>query len=263
MYPDWPETAADMVPLPLCDGPKLAPFDFYGPQNIEFLEYLGEGSHAHVVKVKIHAREYALKLYRFVDDFDWYGPGDREINNTREQLELLAQYSEPFYNECRAFGRLQESGHTDLAISCYGYLLLDEDHERTLIERFKLNFNGNKDLVGWYDDQRPHFLGKRTRKRPPIRGILKALGKPSPVENCPNLTVPQAKRILRDTIKLQQLGIFSLDMRRDQLVNNKFCDFGGAITTPHFLTNPELNPHLSSNDKSHMLRETFLLLEML
>lgn len=40
MYPDWPESADDLVPLPTCDGPKLKPFDFQGPQKIEFLEYL-------------------------------------------------------------------------------------------------------------------------------------------------------------------------------------------------------------------------------
>ncbi len=62
MYPDWPRTSADLVPLPRCDGPKLQPFDFHGKQQIEFLEYIGEGSHAHVFKVKIHKQIYALKL---------------------------------------------------------------------------------------------------------------------------------------------------------------------------------------------------------
>lgn len=62
MHPDWPETPADLVPLLVCDGPKLAAFDFQGPQQIEFLEYLGEGLHAHVVKVSIKGQEYALKL---------------------------------------------------------------------------------------------------------------------------------------------------------------------------------------------------------
>ena len=62
LYPDWPESPADMVPLPLCEGPKLKAFDFGGPQKIEFLEYLGKGLHSHVVKVKIHNKIYALKL---------------------------------------------------------------------------------------------------------------------------------------------------------------------------------------------------------
>lgn len=66
MYPDWPESAADLVPLPHCEGPKLKPFDFQGPQKIEFLEYIGEGSHSHVFKVQILGGIYALKLVRDV-----------------------------------------------------------------------------------------------------------------------------------------------------------------------------------------------------
>lgn len=64
MYPDWPRSKADLVPLPQVDGPKLAAVDFHGQQKMEFLEYLGEGSHAHVVKVAIKGKEYALKLVR-------------------------------------------------------------------------------------------------------------------------------------------------------------------------------------------------------
>lgn len=62
MYPDWPESDADLVPLPRCHGPKLKPFDFQGPQKIEFLDYIGEGLHAHVFKIKIMGKIYALKL---------------------------------------------------------------------------------------------------------------------------------------------------------------------------------------------------------
>lgn len=62
MYPDWPQSDADLVPLPQCDGPKLDPFKFSGAQAIEFLEHIGEGLHAHVFKVSIHNQIYALKL---------------------------------------------------------------------------------------------------------------------------------------------------------------------------------------------------------
>ena len=62
MYPERPTSAADLVPLPLCDGPKLEAFDFQGQQKIEFLEYLGYGSHSYVFKVKILGQIYALKL---------------------------------------------------------------------------------------------------------------------------------------------------------------------------------------------------------
>lgn len=65
MYPDWPQSVDDLVPLPHCVGPKLKPFAFPGDglkQNIEFLEYIGEGSHAHVFKIKVSDQIYALKL---------------------------------------------------------------------------------------------------------------------------------------------------------------------------------------------------------
>lgn len=64
MYPDWPQSDADLIPLPQCDGPKLKPFDFAGTQAIEFLEHIGEGTHSHVFKVAIHKQTYALKLVR-------------------------------------------------------------------------------------------------------------------------------------------------------------------------------------------------------
>lgn len=64
MYPDWPESDADLVALPNIPGPKLRPFDFGGPQNIEFLgpKPLGEGLHAMVFKVRILGQIYALKV---------------------------------------------------------------------------------------------------------------------------------------------------------------------------------------------------------
>ncbi|KIH87265.1 hypothetical protein SPBR_04998 [Sporothrix brasiliensis 5110] len=258
MYPDWPETEADLVPLPQCDGPKLAAFDFQGKQQIEFLEYLGEGLHAHVVKVRIKDREYALKLFRFVYDHDWYGPGQNDENEDRVKLTLMGQYSEPFNSECRAFGRLHETGHTELAVACYGYVLLDEVHEQLLADRLNLEMNGNCELPGAYD-MRSRYLGERSGKPPPIRGILKELGTSIEWVDPPNLTVRDAHRILRDIIQLQQLGIFSLDVRRDQLINNKFCDFSVAMTVPHFLTNFELNPKLAAEQKRAMVHEAFLI----
>jgi len=62
MYPDWPRSVEDLVPLPQCEGPRLPAFDFKGPQEIKFLDYLGEGAHSHVFKVDIQGCEYALKL---------------------------------------------------------------------------------------------------------------------------------------------------------------------------------------------------------
>lgn len=181
-----------------------------------------------------------------------------EQNEDRAKLTLFAQYSEPFYSECRAFGRLHEAGHPNLAMACYGYVLLDDAHEQTLANRFALEFDGNIDLSGVYN-MRGRYLGERSGKPPPIRGILKALGTPGAIEDPPNLGVPSACRILRDTTKMHQLGIICLDVRRDQLIDGKLCDFSSAITVPHFLTNPELNPKLTDKQKAKMLREAFII----
>lgn len=62
MYPDWPKFDSDLVPLPECPGPKLKPFDFHGPQQIEFLDKIGEGLHSYVFKVRILGQIYALKV---------------------------------------------------------------------------------------------------------------------------------------------------------------------------------------------------------
>jgi hypothetical protein len=68
MYPERPQSDADLVPLPQCDGPKLKAFDFQGPQQIEFLDYLGSGTHAIVFKVKIRGQIYALKLVSIISN---------------------------------------------------------------------------------------------------------------------------------------------------------------------------------------------------
>ncbi|KAI0535861.1 kinetochore Sim4 complex subunit FTA2-domain-containing protein [Xylaria digitata] len=254
MYPDWPESDADLVPLPNCDGPKLKSFDFQGPQKIEFLEYLGEGLHAHVFKVKILGQVYALKLFRFAYDHNWVGPASDTDPGNRELMSAFYNYSEPFSSECRAFGRLQETGYEELAVRCFGYVLLDEEHEHTIMTQFsdlKLEFNGDIDYPG-AEDMRSRFPGKDARA-PPIRGVVKEFG----LQDEENLGTTVVRKILRDVIKLQQLGIIRIDVGTRQIIDDKLCDFSTAVTIPHFRTNPELNPHLTPEMICAIELETF------
>ncbi|TPX11788.1 uncharacterized protein E0L32_007525 [Thyridium curvatum] len=253
MYPDWPEPGVDLEPLPRVDGPKLGPFDFKGPQRIEFLEYLGSGQHSHVFKVQILGTVYALKLFRFTYIYDWIGPGPRHTElDDIEAVSAFYQYSEPFSAECRAFGRLQESGHEELAIECFGYLLLDEEHERTLMSRFSdldLEFSGTWSEPGI--EERSRYPGE-SGKDPPIRGIVKEFGQENTV-----LRVKDAKKALRDIIQLQQLGIVNIDPEQRQIINGKFADFSIAITTPHYMMNPEMNIFLTPEWRSAVEYEAF------
>lgn len=168
-------------------------------------------------------------------------------------MSAFYNYSEPFSCECRAFGRLQEDGCDELAVRCFGYLLLDEEHERAMMNQFShldLEFNGNIEYPG-AEDMRSRFLGKDGRP-PPIRGIVKEFG-----HGDEDLRTRDVRRILRDVIRLQQLGIIDIDVAHRQLIGGKLCDFSTAITVPHFVTTPELNPCLTPEWISAMEFETF------
>lgn len=41
-------------------------------------------------------------------------------------------YLHPFYNECRAYGRLAEVGREDLSVQCHGYILFSPEQESQL-----------------------------------------------------------------------------------------------------------------------------------
>jgi len=169
-------------------------------------------------------------------------------------MSAIYEYSEPFSCECRAFGRLQEDGYEELAVRCYGYVLLDEEHERVVMDQFshlEINFNGNIQYSG-YEDLRSRFVGKGVDRAPPIRGIVKEFG---PTEE--DLQTRGARRILKDIIRLQQLGIIHIDVGHRQLVGGKLCDFSTAITVPHFITTPELNPCLEPEWIPALEFETF------
>lgn len=175
-------------------------------------------------------------------------------------MSAFYNYSEPFSCECRAFARLQETGHDELALQCFGYILLDEKHEQIMMSQFKhlrelidLEFNGSLMQSG-HEDLRSRFLGRDGRP-PPIRGIVKEFGHVN--EEVGKLGTRDARRILRDVIQLQQLGIFNVDVASRQIISGKLCDFSTAVTSPHFLTNPELNPQLSPEWISAMEFETF------
>lgn len=176
-------------------------------------------------------------------------------DNNVAGLSALYNYAEPFSCECRGFARLRETGHEDLAVDCFGYLLLDEKHERIMREKFQnevnLEFDGDGDGPP-HSEVRSQYPGKSGRP-PPIRGIVKEFGQPADTINNKDV-----RRLLGQVIQLQQLGIINIDMADRQLINGKICDFSTAITVPHFITSPELNPYLTAAAKSAMEYETFL-----
>ena len=123
----------------------------------------------------------------------------------------------------------------------------------TQFSDLKLSFNGDIDYPEG-EDMRSRFLGK-DGKPPPIRGVVKKFG----LADEENLRMTLMRKILRDVIKLPKLGIIRLDVATRQFFDGKSGDFSTALTTPHFLMTPELNPHLTPVIISAMELETFKL----
>ncbi|KAG5931505.1 hypothetical protein E4U53_001737 [Claviceps sorghi] len=218
MYPPWPQSAADLVPLPHCDGPKLKPFPFKGPQNIKFLDFLGEGLHGCVFKVMISGQIYALKLFKFSAFDTWMSDVKCSESDLVQAKTIAAQYAEPFNCECRAYGRLQETGYEDLAIKSFGYLLLDEEHERILMDQFS-----HKHLE--FDESDPIFFPEN--RRPPLRGIVKEFGYSDKQRK---FRTKDARMILGNVYQFHQLGIIRLDLSLPQFINGKLADFTAKMS---------------------------------
>ena len=170
-------------------------------------------------------------------------------------MSAFYDYAEPFGCECRAFGRLHEAGHEELAVGCFGYVLLDEDHESALHSRFAdIDFNGNIELPGG-SDMRSRFLG-RDGRAPPIRGVVKEFMHQIQEDELQPVVF---SKMLGDIGRLQQLGIVRIDVAARQLVGDKISDFSMAITVPHFVTTPELNQGLTREMRIAIELETFRL----
>ncbi|SCV43482.1 uncharacterized protein FFB14_07970 [Fusarium fujikuroi] len=204
---------------------------------------------------------------QFPSDESWVSPAHEDNWDDPDALGAFYPYSESFTCECRAFGRLQEAGHEELAVKCFGYILLDDAHENTMMNQFahlpahKLSFTydgyNDDDDEEYYND--PHLRDMRSRFRcsdgslPPLRGIVKEFGVSKDLDH------KGAKRILRDIKYVQQLGITDLDIAYRQIINGKLFNFSTSTTFPHFASNPEWNPHLTQRCRSKIEFELFVI----
>ncbi|OAA72532.1 hypothetical protein ISF_01605 [Cordyceps fumosorosea ARSEF 2679] len=152
-----------------------------------------------------------------------------------EMMRAFYEYDESNC-ECRAFARLKEAGHEDLAIGCFGYVLLDEEHER------KLHAQLDESLPG----------AGRTATADP--GIVKEYAPPGEEHE---FRQTDAEKLLVDVKKLQQLGIIRIDVAARQLLGCRISDFSTAVTAPHFAATPERNPHLTPDMRKAIELEIF------
>lgn len=152
--------------------------------------------------------------------------------------ETLTFHSDPFFAECRAYGRINQyyedidekakrrhrgSGlgpgnvkKGQLAVPCYGYITVAAKYEKILQKKFNV----------WdWNRSEEEELGQITRK--PFRALLKEL-----------VTLPVSvlnpRRMLGDLKKLRKLGIFVRDIYARNYKAGFLVDFSVAWTVPHW-----------------------------
>ncbi|XP_044719667.1 kinetochore sim4 complex subunit FTA2 domain-containing protein [Hirsutella rhossiliensis] len=135
--------------LPPCHGPKLHP-SALANASITWKDMLDDYSEpysghseimAHVFKVEIESKHYALKVFMPYDiSYDYHQFYTAGIRCTEEELEWHVM---PFYSECRAYGRIKQAQDRRLlphqvAVPCHGYIRLEEKDIRKLEDEWNL-----------------------------------------------------------------------------------------------------------------------------
>lgn len=142
-------------------------------------------------------------------------------------MKKLIYYTDPFFAECRAYGRIQQApdrlGIRDqLAVKCHGYIYLgDEDKSR--LERMGLDL-GTEVL----DEKLRRALDGGGR----VRAIVKDLA-PSRT----SVTSRNVRAALWRVRKLNELEIYNRDIRAENFVGGRLVDFGSSWTEPHMILN--------------------------
>ncbi|KFA71811.1 hypothetical protein S40288_09917 [Stachybotrys chartarum IBT 40288] len=166
-------------------------------------------------------------LSRLVDfkDFDpetlrWYWEAhfDDEVDP-----KIITHYLDPFYCECRAYGRIQEALDdgtikANPAVPCYGYMYLGPRDERILED---------SGVALRYEDSDSESQ-ESTGEQAPIRAIVKKLARP-----ISGVTVRRQGKILVDIGTLNMLKIYNRDVRAENFRDGLLVDFGFSFTEPN------------------------------
>ncbi|KAI4101710.1 MAG: hypothetical protein LQ339_004944 [Xanthoria mediterranea] len=179
---------------------------------------------AFVFEVLIGGKSYALKAFKYYDDAeDLFGLAYHERDEA--PVDHLDYYCDPFYNECRAYGKLVENHlNGEVAVRCHGYLMLSAEYDDQLDDRFP------ELELDW--DRPSEEYEKPVASRSPLRAIVKDLV----LED--NIWKPYvARKMLGDLRKMRQLGIYPMDIKPKNYTGGKLVDFSVAITLPNFIFN--------------------------
>ncbi|KAJ8116998.1 hypothetical protein ONZ43_g4309 [Nemania bipapillata] len=196
--------------LPPCDGPKLHAFK-HRNAPIKWMEPLSSpepGCQSYVFKVKIRSQTYALKVFKFSlpsTATSLLGP----IRGAGVKEEDMAFHTDPFYAECRAYGRMQ-AAYTRRPkkphfAECYGFLALNEADKDYLIDQG----------IDLYDEFRSDNEYMEIVKGSPVRALVKEY-----IEGSSSLDEKTAERIRRGIVFMNKKGILIRDVKLDNYVGD-------------------------------------------
>lgn len=163
-----------------------------------------------------------LLQFKFYDiEEDRAGLLDRE--NKLISDDLLHAHSDPFYNECRAYGRLEETKlNGKVAVYCHGYVTLSADKEEQLEREFGVR--------EW--DRPDEEYDKPVSQRQPFRAIVKDL-----VLKDVRLSAKIADKMLTDLKRMRRTGVYPGDIVLRNYKAGLLIDFSTARTEPFYLFN--------------------------
>ena len=158
--------------------------------------------------------------FKYYDDKeDVAGLDDSEMEEA--PIDLIHAHMDPFYNECRAFGRIIEANlNGKIAVHCFGYITIPAEKEEELRQRF------NVGAWGWPVED----SAKEGNQREPFRAIVKEL-----IRHDTPFTEKLFKKILRDLKRMRRLGVYPMDVEARNYKGGLLLDMGVAMTNPHFL----------------------------
>ncbi len=160
---------------------------------------------------------------------------------------LAELHLDPFYAECRAYGRInmakaQGKIKRDIGIPCYGFIYLDECYRKQLDE-YGVDLDESCLDSDSSTNSSPTPGARRATTSRPIRSIVKKLASPDP-----GITYKTIENIRKDIQELNRLKVYNTDIRRDNFCDGKLVDFGSSMTEPHCLITAE-NSFLSKQSQ--------------
>ncbi|KAH7304322.1 kinetochore Sim4 complex subunit FTA2-domain-containing protein [Stachybotrys elegans] len=222
--------AATAIPqeLPPLEGPKLGLFkDHKSP--ITWLERLdidrdGEETEGYVFRAVIKRREYAIKVFKFFDPIttkSFWGP----LLGRDTPLKTAAYLTDPFFCECRAYGRINATSpkklRRDIATPCHGFLFLGKRDEAALSRHIDLELD--KVDVTYQNSVEGACC---------VRAIVKDVASPNAGVSTNNL-----RRILDGIKALNRAKLYNMDIKLANFRGGQLVDFGSSWTEPHRLLN--------------------------